>query len=315
MKRIPHVMAAVALATASSATAHAALVFEDNFMTTGTGAYNVGTTTPITGQNPGSTTGAGGAWSMHGDTSAASVSFRATNTGLSLPGVLSDGGAIESYRDGTGGGGQFLAQRPIAGSTQITSSEDVYFSALVSFTSGSEVGVGLRFANTGREHFGVGFDSAGRAGVWHDTNNNSSSGAPGGDPVFLNTTVDTFIAGTTYLIVGKMDPTSGLGSSSNAETITLVGVYASGDALVEGSVLTASEDVYFSEDDVSGNFSGQTLAAASFIAPKSAGGVVTTMDELRIGRSFAEVVPVPEPASLALLGVGALLLAGRARRA
>lgn len=39
-----------------------------------------------------------------------------------------------------------------------------------------------------------------------------------------------------------------------------------------------------------------------------------TLDEIRVGANYADVSPVPEPGSLALLGLGGLLIASRRRR-
>ena len=43
-------------------------------------------------------------------------------------------------------------------------------------------------------------------------------------------------------------------------------------------------------------------------------GSLLKLDEIRIGRSWADVTPVPEPASVVLLGIGAVGLLARAVR-
>lgn len=54
---------------------------------------------------------------------------------------------------------------------------------------------------------------------------------------------------------------------------------------------------------------------ASFLVFNRAGTPgVTILDELRVGSSWADVTPVPEPTTLALLGIGALFLASRRLR-
>jgi len=44
-----------------------------------------------------------------------------------------------------------------------------------------------------------------------------------------------------------------------------------------------------------------------------AGPVDIYYDELRMGATWSSVTPVPEPASVLLLGIGAMLLTGRRR--
>ena len=44
------------------------------------------------------------------------------------------------------------------------------------------------------------------------------------------------------------------------------------------------------------------------------GGTCSVMDEIRIGESYADVTPTPEPTTMSLLGLGALALLARRRR-
>lgn len=284
------------------------VIASDSFIT-GTGGYTVGSTTTLSGQGP-TVSGFTGTWGLStSDGAASSVNTRLNATGLSF-GDHSAGGAVESYRNGTGGGGRFLNHRAFSGSPQIEDGENLYFSGLVSFVEGNSVGIGMRFDL--RQHFGVGFNDEGRAGVWQV----SSGGSDGGAFTFIETTDTIFAAETTYLIVGQLAAEAS-GNSLNDETITLVGVYEFGDPIVEQNLLTADFDVYFSEDDVPGNFGGQTLARASIITSKSTGDVVATADELRYGTEFIDVAPafvIPEPATAGLLGLLSLALLRRSRR-
>jgi hypothetical protein len=292
------------------------VIASDSFLTGGSD-YVVGSTTRLGGQGP-AATGFSGTWALNGwynnstTADATSVSTRLNATGLSF-GSFGGGGAVESYRNGTGTGGTFLNYRSFDGvDDQILAGTSVYFSALVSFTSGNEAGVGLRF--DARRHFGVGFNSAGQAGIW--ATNTGGSVADWANTSWINQTVGTYTAGTTYQIIGRMDATAS-GSSTNAESITLVGVYAVGDLLAEGSLLSTTYDVYFSEDDVGGNFGGQTLKNGSILISKSVTGVVATVDELRYGTSFTDVAAVPEPSTMAFMfgiaALGAVLIRRRLR--
>lgn len=297
-------LALIIFVTAFAAQAAASLIAHDSFLTGGSD-YTVGSTTTLSGQGP-AVAGFTGNWSLTGDTSANSVNTRLNATSLTLNGYGS-GGAVESYRNGTGGGGEYLNHREFASAPQIVAGESLYFSALVNVKSGYYAGVGMRFEKRGQ--FGVGFNASGQAGVWSNGPNEDDRASIS----FLNTTVGSYSADTTYLLVGKMDAVAS-GSSTNSETITLVGVYGVGDTISEGSLLTTTADVYFSEDDVPGNFTGQTLKNASMIFPKSDDGVIATVDEIRYGTDFDSVTPIPEPGTLALVGITLLVLIGFRRR-
>ncbi|MGC9452433.1 MAG: PEP-CTERM sorting domain-containing protein [Oceanipulchritudo sp.] len=287
-------------AFAAAAPLGAAVIASDSFLTGGSD-YNTALVLP--GQGP-AVTGFTGDWGATGDPVASSVSMRPISTGLTL-GAYGTGGAVESYRDGSSTSvGHIRMERSFSGPPQVVAGTDLYFSALIQYTTDYYSGVGLNFSARG--FFGVGFTAEGKAGIW--TQPSVIGQNPAIAPTFVAQTTSTYSPNTTYLVVGKLDAEAS-GGSTNPETITLVGVYAVGDSLVEGTLLTSDQDVYFSEDDVSGNFGGQTLNATGLVSLKSMGGTVAIFDEITYGTTFLDVAPVPEPSTYALL-VGLVTLGG-----
>ena len=286
--------------------AHAAVIVSDSFVTGGTPEYTAGDRLGDASGNP---TGFDGGWAHKVGNVASSVDLRISGTGLTHAGVDSSGGSIESYRNGTAGSSQGLlyTTNTLTGAPQVTPGTDVYFSALVNLNAGILGGVGVEFK--GREMFGVGIDEDGH-GVIYLSSSNTTAFAE------IAETVGTYTADTTYLVVGKMVGVSG-GLSGDAETIELVGIYASGDALVEGaSLLSSASDVYYPSDatNVSGNVTGQTVQRAGAFLGKSLGDVDGRLDEIRLGTSFEDVVVIPEPGAMALVAFGALSMFARPKK-
>ena len=66
-----------------------------------------------------------------------------------------------------------------------------------------------------------------------------------------------------------------------------------------------------------GDYSGTNIRSFIFRQGNTLSNVnpaVVIADELRVGTSYADVTPVPEPASAAALGIAALAVLGRRRR-
>ncbi|MFA7343546.1 MAG: hypothetical protein WC003_04505 [Terrimicrobiaceae bacterium] len=122
----------------------------------------------------------------------------------------------------------------------------------------------------------------------------------GNDPVFSTTPFET---DTTYLVAGSITWHTGTGQ---AEDISLFLDPAFGPA--PGSPLVTRNDL-----DLVNDPGVNLLVKMSILA--DGGDSAWLMDEIRIGASFGDVTPVPEPASVLLaLAGGALLWIGCRRR-
>lgn len=128
---------------------------------------------------------------------------------------------------------------------------------------------------------------------------------PAGSTQFI-TGSDSIAADTTYLVVAKMwKSTPGGGNAFNRVTLYLNPNSLTEPATATLAVTTATSDV---------------TAAFSYFALRTARRNETDDDEtyyidnLAIGTTFADVVSVPEPASIGMLVAGATLLATRKRR-
>ncbi|MFK7910088.1 MAG: PEP-CTERM sorting domain-containing protein [Akkermansiaceae bacterium] len=152
----------------------------------------------------------------------------------------------------------------------------------------------------------IGFGSTGSrvfAGLWETfdwgTNNLSAPGASSvdvtGDSMVNNDDGGTLAATTTYLIVGHAE----WGANGTADdSVTL---YLPDTDLVLGSAVAKSVGVVDQSD-------------FDLINTNHGNGLSSRWDEIRVGATYADVTPVPEPSSTAFLGLAGLALILRRRK-
>ena len=117
-----------------------------------------------------------------------------------------------------------------------------------------------------------------------------------------STSLVSIVPDVTYLLVSKMRTNTGAGGVDEV----FLKIYQEGSAIVEPAT-----DLDW-DLRASGN-SGVNLSNVRLSFDNSA-GQTNEFDELRIGTTFADVAPVPEPAAASLLALGALLAGIRRRR-
>ncbi|MBX2853194.1 MAG: PEP-CTERM sorting domain-containing protein [Phycisphaeraceae bacterium] len=191
-------------------------------------------------------------------------------------------------------GGNRASERDWTTAVDLASS-DLYFTALIHFTTGADQ------ANL-------------RAEFW------DGAGATGNRRANVGVTADTLY---THIQSGGYNPTGSGSASANLSdnTTYLLAMKRTGTGisasliLADGSSSTlASEPITWQVSDP-GN-SGVNLTSMRLIANGANGAI--RIDELRIATDWDSVVDglvIPEPGSLALLGLGGLLLARRRRDA
>lgn len=260
---------------------------------------------------PGSpTTVVGGA----GSSSAGNASWTAANwsviqtnlpytaTGLSFPGLSTVGGAATDNSASTLG-----ARRPFDVSsttasdldwTRGLSSDDgkvLWFSVLVNMPAASGGDFRVKILNSGgSNNGGVGF----AANVSNNGFFKAEIGTTNGSGTF------TFADDTTYFIVGKYQGSA----TAGADTMS-IWAFSSGLPADESSLGAPI-------DTVSGDYSYlSTTGNETRFAMIRGGGIGQGIaDELRIGDSFLDVVPVPEPSAIAALFAGLVLAFAFLRR-
>lgn len=287
----------VALATSAAlawaVSANAALVFEESF-----DAGTIGDDAPTAFAN---VTDAGGA-----------PNYQVT-AGLSFGELVTSGNSLGVDR----GSGQFNAETNLAGpgfevnaTTATDGTIDVDGTVAVSFLAQASItnfrATQVSFVGPGgQRQFSLGTISANAANGGTEWGLASDFGSTGGNGSVLElsgvTTLDAPV-----LIAIEID--------YNANEIDL---YVTDDTSADLSLLTPVATIDASDDGL--GLDPSDLAFSSFVIDSGGspdpqvGDIEFIVDEFRIGGSLAEVLPVPEPGSLALASLGMLLMAARRR--
>lgn len=150
-------------------------------------------------------------------------------------------------------------------------------------------------SDTGKIAFGFERSDGVRRGVWGFDTDETFGVNIDSDNAFFYKSTDTFTAGVDLLVVVKLDLIKG----PDPDTISLK-VFEPGDAIIMPSDP--------SDFDVTRTGGTGILASRFFIQGTSQ---VQKVDEIRIGDTFADVVPVPEPGAVTLGAMGLLLMCRR----
>ncbi|MEO1836402.1 MAG: PEP-CTERM sorting domain-containing protein [Akkermansiaceae bacterium] len=239
------------------------------------------------------------------------------NGGLDFPGLPTAGSALSRF----GTAGQREAHRTLSGASQALLTADnstIWFSVLAGAPSGNKFGTLIfgtdpMLAVRGASNNGNLSSSTGQAfGIGFRTENGANAGGGTGSPnavAFINSesaTVDvgsflpSFAGGATHhdtsLIVGRID----WNPNGTADMLYLFNVTSVGDAepALGDAIATLSADF----DQSNFNTIGLWDTGASLF------------DEIRFGTSYADVIGIPEPSGIALLGLGGLAILLRRRR-
>jgi hypothetical protein len=259
------------LLSLSVATTHGALTSADSFLVGANPAAGEYTATQVTGQAP-TVPGYTGSW-LNGNATAVVVT-----PGLSYPGLLSSGGAVR------GNSGSSREGRLLSSPFTATSSGTFYLSVLLQLsnaTGGNYKAFELHnagFADSTQRTLQIG-----QGGTGTDFAGTTNFGLR----LFSNDTfrVDLGLADTNVnLFVVRFD----LSATNNADSVT---IWRNPTSLINEPPVANGTLSNF-------NFTFDRTSLGNF----QTNGDSITIDEIRIGDSYASVLPVPEPsASLVVL--------------
>jgi len=173
--------------------------------------------------------------------------------------------------------------------------DTLWFSVLLNVKFGTNEGFGFALGtdnlndNNGTtmsgsgNGFGIRGKGSFKAGYWENGGSNES-GVGGGSSL------------TTALVVGEM-----IFNADSAQDDT-INIYLPDTDLNLGSVVSS----------ISATLDQTTFDTVGFAAKGSTSG--DSVDEIRFGATYEDVSPIPEPGSLALMGLGGLMMIKRRRR-
>jgi hypothetical protein len=133
-------------------------------------------------------------------------------------------------------------------------------------------------------------------------------GVSGGEGLATNADGPVLANANTYLLIAKFD---NVGQSGSATWWALSETNFT--SLVSAGISEANLGLYCTDTVTATGQASQTLAVTDFLNLYTYRGT-SLYDEIRFGTSLADVVPVPEPSALVLLGVGMVGLLSRTRR-
>lgn len=284
-----------------STAADAAVVIEESFN------YTVGE--DINGKNGG--TGFNGAWAFTngGDTSAnAPFATGTVVNGLSFGSLVTSGGALQLTNRTSTGANASSANRQVAVNGP---GDSIWSSYLVRMAQTPPV-IGTVLDARYRNGSATGTTILRNGAVQNNATNNPGVAISG-----AGTAAATGLAAdTTYLMIANFT-----GSSTNSYTNATMWVLTEtgfANFLAGGGTLAALNANAFATATNSGSAVSIDANSDYFDFFNFAGNVSTQTsviyDEYRLGTALSDVVPVPEPASLALIGIGGALVLGRRRQ-